>query len=45
MPLTPTAEPAVIDAFGVCFTMEKHGRLARCHVFRSALNPGSRCPE
>lgn len=38
MPLTSIDEPGVVDAFGVCFAMEEHGRLVRCHVFRNALN-------
>ena len=38
MPLTSMDEPAVVDAFGVRFTMEERGRPVRCHIFRSAIN-------
>lgn len=37
MPLTAVDEPATVDAFGVCFTVEERGKLVRCHVFRSAI--------
>jgi hypothetical protein len=36
--LTSTDLPAVIDPFGLCFTMESREGPVRCHVFREAID-------
>ncbi|WP_131116317.1 DUF1488 family protein [Lichenihabitans psoromatis] len=40
MPLTTMNEPGEVDAFGVRFKMEDHGKVVRCHVFRAAIDQG-----
>ena len=38
MRLTSTDLPAVLDAFGLHFTMESRGGPVRCHVFAAAVD-------
>ena len=38
MRLTSTEQPALIDPFGLVFTMESPNGVVRCHVFRDAVD-------
>ena len=38
MRLTSTDLPAVVDPFGLHFTMQSRERLVRCHVFAAAVD-------